>query len=176
MSVIQLPHKIAVLCYLYDDAGRVLLLHRTQQPNAGMYSPIGGKLHVAEGESPHDCALREMREEIGVSFSHDEIHLAGIVSEQAYEHETHWLMFLYEVTRPVKPGELAWTEFREGTLEWIDPEAVSDLPIPETDRAVMWPLVCAHRGGFFMVHIDCREQPIRSQVMESRPAGASTPT
>ncbi len=28
-----LPYKIAVLCYLFDEQGRVLLLHRKKQPN-----------------------------------------------------------------------------------------------------------------------------------------------
>ena len=38
------PYKIAVLCYLYDEEGRLLLLHRRKPPNRDMYSPIGGKL------------------------------------------------------------------------------------------------------------------------------------
>src|SRR5688572_33425931 len=88
-----LPYKIAVLCYVYDDGGNVLLLHRRKMPNAGFYSPIGGKLHLDEGESPHDCALREIEEEIGLTLSHDDVHLCGIISECAYEGETHWLMF-----------------------------------------------------------------------------------
>ena len=45
-----LPYRIAVLCYLYDDDGNLLLLHRKQNPNRGMYSPIGGKLDLASGE------------------------------------------------------------------------------------------------------------------------------
>jgi 8-oxo-dGTP diphosphatase len=153
---IPLPHKIAVLCYLYDDAGRVLLLHRRQMPNAGFYSPIGGKLHVDEGEGPHECALREIAEETGLHLDAADIHLTGIVSERAYEGQTHWLMFLFEVTRPVHASEIRWTEFKEGTLEWVPVDRVEALRIPETDRRVMWPLVRQHRGGgFFTVHIDC---------------------
>ena len=45
-----LPYKIAVLCYVFDEVGRVLLLHRRKRPNPGMYSPIGGKLEVEIGE------------------------------------------------------------------------------------------------------------------------------
>ena len=164
----RLPHKIAVLCYVYDDAGNVLLLHRRKMPNAGFYSPIGGKLHVDDGEGPHECALREIREEIGLDLSYDDVHLSGIVSECAYESETHWLMFLFEVLRPVRHDELAWSEFDEGTLEWIPIEQVETLKIPETDQRVMWPLVQQHRGGgFFMAHIDCRHPPIAWRVVES---------
>jgi len=163
-----LPYKIAVLCYVYDSAGNVLLLHRRRMPNAGFYSPIGGKLHIDEGESPHDCALREIREEIGIELTHEDVHLTGIISECAYEGETHWLMFLFEVLRPVGHGELKWTDFEEGALEWIPIGKVEHLKIPETDRLVMWPLVRQHRGGgFFMAQIDCRRKPITWRVVES---------
>ena len=75
-----MPYKIAVLCYLYDTEGRLLLLHRRKPPNRDMYSPIGGKLEIADGEGPHDCALREIREEASVSLAPDEIKLISIVA------------------------------------------------------------------------------------------------
>lgn len=164
-----LPYRIAVLCYLYDAAGRVLLLHRLKQPNAGMYSPVGGKLEVALGEGPHDCARREIREETGIELADEEVRLLGVVSETAYQGETHWLIFLFESSRAIAHEEIAAMTFDEGTLEWIEPERVVDLEIPETDRKVMWPQVRAHRGGFFMVHIDCTQEPMAWVVQESVP-------
>ena len=68
-----MPYKVAVLCYLYDPQGRLLLLHRRKPPNRDMYSPIGGKLEVAQGEGPHECALREIREEACVALKPEEI-------------------------------------------------------------------------------------------------------
>ncbi len=149
-----LPYKIAVLCYLYDDAGRVLLLKRKQSPNLGMYSPIGGKLEITKGEGPHDCAIREIKEETGLKISPDDVRMTGIVSESAYERQTHWLIFLFEVTKPIDPATLKWMDFSEGTLEFVPLEDVEALEIPRTDREIMWPLVQSHRGGFFVVHID----------------------
>ena len=149
-----LPHKIAVLCYLYDANDRVLLLHRAQNPNKGMYSPIGGKLEITSGEGPHDCALREIKEETGLVIDRDDLRMIGIVSESAYQHETHWLIFLFEVTTPVDPAALQWADFDEGVLEWKRIDDVAQLAIPRTDREVMWPLVQSHRDGFFVVHID----------------------
>ena len=149
-----LPYKIAVLCYLFDEQGRLLLLHRSQNPNKGLYSPIGGKLHMDEGESPAACALREMREEVLLDLDYADIHLTGLVSETAFNNETHWLMFLYEVTRPVVIERM---EFEEGSLEWHALEDVEQLNIPETDRRVIYPLFRKHRGGFFHVHIDCAD-------------------
>ncbi len=161
-----MPYKIAVLCYLYDEEGRLLLLHRRKPPNRDMYSPIGGKLEIAEGEGPHDCALREIREEACVVLRHDEIRMISIVSERAYEGEDHWLIFLFEATRPIRHDEIPHSEFEEGRLEWHRVEDVEKLPIPQTDRDVMWPNVQKHRGGFFMVHIDCSKQPMEPRICE----------
>lgn len=162
-----LPYRIAVLCYLYDDEGRILLLHRAKNPNAGMYSPIGGKLEISNGEGPHDCARREIYEEAGLEIEDNQVRLTGVVSETSYENSTHWLIFLFEVTRSIRHEEITMMDMNEGKLEWVEPERVDTLQIPETDRLVMWPLVRSHRGGFFMVHIDCTKQPMTWMVHES---------
>jgi 8-oxo-dGTP diphosphatase len=166
-----LPYRIAVLCYLYDEAGRLLLLHRRKEPNTHMYSPIGGKLEAAIGESPHECALREIREEAELELAPNEIRLCGIVSEKAYQGQHHWLIFLYEVVRPIRGDEIPRRDFEEGRLEWHPVDEVDDLPIPATDRDVMWPNVRRHKGGFFMVHIDCCVEPMVWSVDESWPRG-----
>ena len=154
-----LPYRIAVLCYLFDPDGRVLMLHRAKSPNQGLYSPIGGKLETTLGEGPWTCARREIEEETGLLVDSADIRLFGMISETAYEDTGHWLIFLFEVTRPVGHDELTTMEFDEGRLEWIEPEAIMDLPIPETDQRVIWPLVQQHRKGFFGAHIDCTTDP-----------------
>src|SRR5262245_37439029 len=169
----SLPYKIAVLCYLYDDQGHVLMLHRNKQPNAGMYSSIGGKLELSQGEGPHECAVREIYEEAGLRIDPSLVRLTGIVSERAYEGQTHWLIFLFEVLRPIGRQEVVNMHFDEGRLEWVDIESVHELPIPQTDREFMWPMVRSHRGGFFMVHIDCSVEPMRWTVTESVKADAA---
>lgn len=148
----RLPYTIAALCYLFDHEGRLLLLHRHKEPNKGLYSPIGGKLDQTIGESPGDCAVREIFEETGVRVEHSQLHLTGIVSESGYLNQTHWLMFLYEVTTPV---QVEPTQFNEGKLDWHPYQSILELTIPDTDRQVIWPLFCQYRGRFFSVHIDC---------------------
>jgi 8-oxo-dGTP diphosphatase len=165
-----IPYKIAVLVYVFNDEGKLLLLHRKKPPNQGLYSPIGGKLEQHLGESPYACALREINEEIGIQLTLDDIRLMGIVSENGYAStagtESHWLMFCFEVTRPLNFPPL---EFDEGRLEWIDPIIIPDLTIPKTDRDAIWPLVQQHSAmlhpinrnhkhdAFFSVHIDCTD-------------------
>lgn len=152
MDITDLPYKIAVLCYIHDSEGRTLLLHRNKMPNKGLYSPIGGKLEVTIGESPTTCALREIQEETGLIILKEHLHLSGIVSETAYQHETHWLIFLYDVVQPV---ELEPHEMNEGYLDWYTNEEIAELPLPETDKKIIQPLRERYLGGFFMVHIDC---------------------
>lgn len=147
-----MPYRIAVLCYLFDADGRLLLLHRRKPPNLDLYSPVGGKLEQALGESPTQCAVREIHEEVGLTVAPESLHLTGIVSETAYLGQTHWLMFLYELTHPVTVAE---GTFDEGRLEWHPREAIGHLPIPETDRQIIWPLFWKYRRRFFMAHIDC---------------------
>lgn len=157
-----MPYRIACLCDLRDADGRILLLHRKKEPNFNMVSPIGGKLDVALGESPAQCAQREILEEAGIEVRIEDLHLLGIVSEQAFEGKGHWLMFVYRVLPSVwvQPRDM-----REGRLDWFAPSELANLPVPETDRNVIWPLMerayartdASGKPGFFAVHIDCRE-------------------
>lgn len=136
------------------------MLRRLKAPNQGLCSPIGGKLDVVSGESPAQCARREIMEEAGLDVPIERLHLMGLISEQAFEDTGHWLLFLYRVLGPVsvEPHDM-----NEGRLEWFTPAEVDALPLPPTDREIIWPLIRKHeprdptaRPGFFAVHIDCR--------------------
>jgi 8-oxo-dGTP diphosphatase len=158
-----LPYKLACLCDLRDAQGRILMLRRLREPNKGLCSPIGGKLDMLTGESPAQCARREIMEEAGIDVPIERLHLAGLISERAYEGKGHWLLFYYRVLGPV---EVKWKQINEGSLEWFRPDEIDGLPLPETDRRIIWPMVRkvetsydaarpGSRPGFFALHIDC---------------------
>src|SRR5262245_47684192 len=96
-STEAMPYRVACLCDLRDEKGRILLLRRLKAPNLGLCSPIGGKLDVVAGESPAQSAQREILEEVGLRVSLDRLHLIGLVAETAYEGRGHWLLFIYRV-------------------------------------------------------------------------------
>lgn len=148
-----LPYRIATLLYCFNRRDEILLLQRTQEPNRGLWSPCGGKLHADTGESPYACACREAGEEIDVSLQPSDLHLTGIVSEHGYQGQAHWLMFLFEVTKRITtlPRPHA-----EGRFEFFARDALPALRIPQTDRETIWPWFWEHRGGFFAAHCHCQ--------------------
>lgn len=148
-----LPFKVATLIYCFNERDEVLLLQRLREPNRGLWSPCGGKVHIEDGESPYAAACREAKEELGISMQPAELHLTGIVSEHGYGAATHWLMFLYEFN-----GKLATlpAEHPEGAFSFFSRENINSLSIPQTDREKIWPLFWQHRGGFFSAHCHCQ--------------------
>src|SRR5438132_10519041 len=126
-----LPYQVATLLYCFNERDEVLLLERAQEPNFGFWSPCGGKLHTAEGESPYACACREAYEEMGLKIETSDLHLTGIVSEEGHDGQAHWLMFLFEIKRRLK--ELP-PRHREGKFQFFPARALAGLKLPETDR------------------------------------------
>lgn len=148
-----LPHKISTLLYAFNNDDDVLLLERAKEPNRGLWSPPGGKLHTREGESPWACACREAREELGLDLGPRDLHLTGIISEHGYEGQAHWLMFLFEIRRRVNALPPACDE---GRFAFVSRARLGELPLPGSDREQIWPLYWEHRGGFFAAHCRCR--------------------
>jgi len=149
-----LPYKIATLLYCFNEQDEVLLLERAQDPNLGLWSPCGGKLHTETGESPYACACREAQEEMEVNLSASDLHLAGLVSEHGYQGRSHWLMFLFEVKCKLAAAP---PPHREGRFKFFPRAALAGLKLPQTDRERIWPWFWQHRGGFFAAHCHCRE-------------------
>ena len=168
MSSPTLSYKIAVLVFLENTAGEHLLLLRAKPPNLGIWSPIGGKLETATGESPFECAVRETAEETGFVVSSDDLHLFAMIAEKAYEGQSHWLMFLFRCTRPI--GGLP-PEIPEGKFGFFSREAIETLAIPETDRSALWPIYDRYRNRFVALKADCAPgAPVRVEIEQITPA------
>jgi 8-oxo-dGTP diphosphatase len=158
-----LPYRIATLLYCFNARDEVLLLERAQEPNRGLWSPCGGKLHTDVGESPYACACREAGEELGLVITSADLHLTGMVSEHGYAGQAHWLMFLFEITRRLTETPPA---HREGRFEFFAPEQLDALSLPATDREQIWPLFWRHRGGFFAAHCHCHSNGVNTWTLE----------
>ena len=116
---------LATMVYCIKD-GDVLLMLRNKEPNLGLWVGPGGKLEP--GESPYDCAKRELYEETGLEVN--DLHFRGLITEISPRPDWQWLMFLYVAT------EFSGTiveDKREGRLSWCSLSEVMQLPIPEAD-------------------------------------------
>jgi 8-oxo-dGTP diphosphatase len=163
-----LPHKIAVLVFIKNDKGEHLLLLRAKPPNLGAWSPIGGKLETATGESPFECAARETAEETGFEITPADLHLFALISEKGYEGEAHWLLFLFTCKRPISALPPAMTEGRFG---FFSREQIEALPLPRTDRSALWPLYDENHDRFVALRADCLpSSPLQITIEQITPA------
>jgi 8-oxo-dGTP diphosphatase len=158
-----LGYKIAVLVFIENSCGEQLLLLRAKSPNLGTWSPIGGKLETATGESPFECAVRETAEETGHVLTPADLHLFAMIAEKAYEGASHWLLFLFRCTKPLDTLPAAMDEGRFGFFSRAE---IERLPLPETDRTALWHIYDQHRHRFVALRADCAPQKPLEVIVE----------
>lgn len=125
---------LTTLVYLSMD-DQYLMLHRNKKEddiNYGKWIGVGGKFE--RGESPVECARREVLEETGQELMNEQYR--GMVTF-LYPEEEPIYMFLYT-------GSLADKQVRasdEGELAWIDRDEISKLELWEGDRLFLQQLL-----------------------------------
>ena len=110
--------KLATICYI-DNGKEFLLLHRNKKPNdvhAGQWIGVGGKLE--KGETPQECAVREILEETGLRVNKPI--LKGIITFPDFTPDNDWYTYVFKATE--FEGELI--DCDEGTLEWVPYEEI----------------------------------------------------
>ena len=86
---------------------QVLLIRRSKSPGKGFWSPPGG--HLKHGESPQQCAIREARNEAGVTITTPLFRaITNDVFEEEHKHHlTVWLEGTYVSGDPASHASLA---------------------------------------------------------------------
>jgi 8-oxo-dGTP diphosphatase len=148
-----LPYKISSLIYLKNLEGELLLMKRNKAPNKGLWSPIGGKLEMGTGESPHEAAVREVGEEVDLTISPADLHLFAMIAEKNYEDRCHWLMFLFDCRKPL---ERLPPPISEGSFAFFKESEIEGLDLPETDRQSLWKIYFKSHNDFVALRADCR--------------------
>lgn len=125
--------QLATICYL-DNGSHFLMLHRNKKPNdihEGKWIGVGGKLEA--GESPDECAIREIYEETGLRVK--KLHMAGMITFPDFTENTDWYTYVFKVT----DFEGTMIDCNEGTLEWVAYDQVLTKPTWEGDHTfVSW--------------------------------------
>ena len=117
------------LCFV-QQGDDVLMLHRNQPPNQGLWNGVGG--HIEPGEAPLQALLREVQEETGLALP--SARFAGLLTWTGFETPPGGL---YIYTAPLSEGnppDLHLSD--EGELAWKPrawvcsaPEVVSNIHV-----------------------------------------------
>ena len=122
--------KLATLCYITDKKkNSTLMLHRIKKENdyhQGKWNGLGGKLNL--GETPEECAIREIKEESGLTVKNPS--LKGFLTFPNFDGIDDWYVFVF--TFEEFNGNLI--DSPEGKLEWIPNDELTSLNLWEGDK------------------------------------------
>jgi 8-oxo-dGTP diphosphatase len=117
---------VVVACALIDRDGRVLLAQRPAGKSmAGLWEFPGGKLE--SGESPEECLIRELEEEISV-FTWDSCLAPLTFASHRYD-DFHLLMPLYACRK----WQGTPTPREAQRLRWARKHELKSFPMPPAD-------------------------------------------
>ena len=119
--------KLATLCYVQRD-NKTLMLYRNKKENdyhEGKWNGLGGKFEA--GETPEECAIREVYEESGLRVK-DPV-MKGFITFPLFDGVDDWYVFVF-VFKSFE-GELI--DSPEGRLEWIQDDKLTELNLWEGD-------------------------------------------
>lgn len=134
--------KLATLCYVIDkNSNSTLMIHRVKKQNdyhEGKWNGLGGKFEL--GESPEECAIREIEEESGLKVK--SVIMKGFITFPMFDGKEDWYVFLF--TANEFSGNLI--DSNEGNLAWIKNEKLTELNLWDGDKIfIPW----LFQDGFF---------------------------
>ncbi|TSE05169.1 8-oxo-dGTP diphosphatase MutT [Mesorhizobium intechi] len=121
---------LVAACALVDTDGRVLLAQRPEGKQlAGLWEFPGGK--VEPGETPEQCIVRELHEEIGIDT---EIPCLAPLTFASHSYDDFHLLMPLFVCRRFR----GIAQPREGqALKWVRPKQMRDYPMPPADAPLI---------------------------------------
>lgn len=120
--------KLATLCYVTKE-NKTLMLYRNKKQNdyhEGKWNGLGGKFEI--GETPEECAVREIKEEAGLTVK--SMKLKGFITFPLFDGKEDWYVFLFVIDK--FDGDLI--DSPEGKLEWIDNNKLLELNLWDGDK------------------------------------------
>ncbi len=148
------------LCYIHNDRGETLLLHRIKKVNDlnhDKWIGVGGKFE--DKESPEECLIREVREETGLTLT--DYRYRAVVTFVSDTWETEY-MHLFTAT--AFTGELKACD--EGVLEWVPDDRMPALPTWAGDRIFL--RLLAQNAPFFSLKLVYEGDTLREAVLDGQ--------
>ena len=149
--------KITSLCYI-EQNGKYLMLHRTAKENdenEDKWIGVGGKFE--DGESPEECAVREIKEETGLNAH--KLDFRGIVTFVSDKWPTE---YMHLFTCRDFDGDVIKCD--EGELEWIDKNDLLRLNLWEGDKIFL--RLIAKKRPFFSLKLEYEGERLVKAVLD----------
>ena len=124
----NLDMKNTTLCYI-EQNGAYLMMHRVKKQNdinKEKWVGIGGKFE--SGETPYECAVREIKEETGVTPKN--LKYRGLVT---FVSDLYGTEYMHLFTANGYDGVLN-TDCNEGELVWVKKSEIEKLNVWEGDK------------------------------------------
>ena len=147
--------RVGVGIYIFNQEHQVLLGQRKSVHGFGCWCSPGG--HLEFGETTEQAAIREVKEETGLTL--DAYRLRGVVTFDSDAWPTEY-MFLY--TADEFHGTMS--ECNEGTLEWVPKEEVYNLPIWEGDKIFF--RLLEERESFFSLKLSYQGDTLTHAILD----------
>ena len=116
------PKPLVGVGVIIVDEGRLLLLKRKSVHGAGTWSTPGG--HLEFRESPDACAIREVKEETGVSIGH--VHFIAITNDDFAASGKHYIT-IWMQGRYISGTPTITAPYEMSAVDWF---ALDALPAP----------------------------------------------
>lgn len=121
--------KLMTICFLIED-GHVLLGFKKRGFGSGRWNGFGGKVHVDQGETIEQGAIREMHEEAGVVIDQKNLENRGKITfkfqEKEQPLEVHLFVAKSHVGEPKESEEMRpmWFNLNQVPYKsmWVDDE------------------------------------------------------
>ena len=126
MSEVKTIHIAAAI--IRDEEGRLLLVRKR---GTQAFMQAGGKIEA--GEAPVAALVRELKEELGLVITPEEVRSIGMrdavaANEPGYRVEAELFNFVLRASRPIEPaGEI-------DAVRWVHPAEASCLPLAALTR------------------------------------------
>ncbi|HEX5447625.1 MAG TPA: NUDIX domain-containing protein, partial [Candidatus Saccharimonadales bacterium] len=114
-------HKLVICANCFVKKGdRYLVLKRSEKKRyaPGVIHPIGGKVNL--NENPYACAIREVREEAGITVTNLRLRTVFLEIKPNVGDPHNWMIFHF--LGDYESGEIHKTE--EGELMWLTTDEV----------------------------------------------------
>lgn len=131
-------YKLTTLCYLTKGDNVLFIVKgatskNISNMNVGKYLGVGG--HLEQGESPVECAFREIYEETGIKKEDiDDLRLRGVATfiNDSCDNE---VMYIYK-GEYIGQDDPCPGNCDEGILTWVPVTGIYDIPIWEGDKEI----------------------------------------